>query len=216
TSYSARSFDDGQLTSLFGDEETLLEPYRGGSVALAYGIVTQAVGFRMLRHEGKITGLAAFGEPIFYHDLAEHFAVDERGQVQSDWITFEEMRLAISKLVERAKREDAAASIQKLVEDTLLTALRRILSHAPHRHLALSGGLFANVKLNRHLAENLELDEIFIVPPMGDEGLSLGAGLAFLLQRDGLHEWLERRYRLDNLYWGRDYDGAIDAALSAE
>ena len=216
TSYSARSFGDGKLTSLFGDEDMLLEPYGGGSVALAYGIVTQAVGFRMLRHEGKITGLAAFGEPVFYRDLAKHFAVDQRGRVRSDWITFEEMRAAITELLEGAKREDAAASIQKLVEDIVLVSLTRILRDAPHRRLGLSGGLFANVKLNRHLTENLSLDEIFIVPPMGDEGLSLGAGLEFLLSRDGLHAWLERRYRLDDLYWGRDYDGAIDLALSAD
>ena len=83
--------------------------------------------------------------------------------------------------MEGAKREDAAASIQKLIEDIVLESLTRILLHAPHRHLGLSGGLFANVKLNRHLTENLSLDEIFIVPPMGDEGLSLGAGLEFLL-----------------------------------
>ena len=216
TSYSARSFGEGKLRSLFGDEEVLLEPYGGGSVALAYGIVTQAVGFRMLRHEGKITGLAAFGEPIFYRDLVPHFVVDERGRVRSDWITFEEMSAAITELLKGAKREDAAASIQKLVEDIVLASLTRILEQAPHRRLGLSGGLFANVKLNRHLTENLSLDEIFIVPPMGDEGLSLGAGLAFLLSRDGLSSWLDQRYRLDDVYWGRDYDSAIDAALIAE
>ncbi len=140
TSYSARSFGDGKLTSLFGDEDTLLGPYGGGSVALAYGIVTQAVGFRMLRHEGKITGLAAFGEPVFYRDLAQHFTIDEHGKVRSDWITFEEMRAAITRLLEGAKREDAAASIQKLVEEIVLGSLSRILHQAPHRHLGLSGG----------------------------------------------------------------------------
>jgi carbamoyltransferase len=215
TSYSARSFGNGKLTSLFGDDDALLEPYGGGSVALAYGIVTQAVGFRMLRHEGKITGLAA-RRAGFLSRFGAAFSVDKRGQVRSDWITFEEMRAAITKLLEGAKREDAAASIQKLVEDIVLAALTRVLSKAPHRHLGLSGGLFANVKLNRHLADNLSLDEIFIVPPMGDEGLSLGAGLGFLLSRDGLHGWLEQRYRLDDVYWGRDYDSAIDAALIAE
>jgi carbamoyltransferase len=90
------------------------------------------------------------------------------------------------------------------------------LRQAPHRRLGLSGGLFANVKLNRFLAENLELDEIFIAPPMGDEGLSLGIALHFLLCRDGLATWLDRRYRLEELYWGRDYDGEIDAVLARQ
>src|SRR5204862_2809647 len=28
--------------------------------------------------------------------------------------------------------------------------------------------------------------------------------------RDGLATWLQRRWRLDDLYWGYDYSGAID------
>ena len=56
------------------------------------------------------------------------------------------------------EREDAAASIQSWSEDIVLAALTRDLyQQAPHRHLGLSGGLFANVKLNRHLADNLSL-----------------------------------------------------------
>jgi len=47
---------------LFGGEETLLDPLRLDSLGFAYGLVTRALGFRMLRHEGKVTGLAAYGE----------------------------------------------------------------------------------------------------------------------------------------------------------
>jgi len=32
-----------------------------------------------------------------------------------------------------------------------------------------------------------------------------------LYDRDGLAAWLDRRFRLEELYWGRDYDGAIQA-----
>ena len=37
------------------------------------------------------------------------------------------------------------------------------------------GGLFANVKLNQKINELDWVDEIYIMPPMGDEGLALGA-----------------------------------------
>jgi len=43
--------------------------------------------------------------------------------------------------------------------------------------IAVAGGLFANVKLNQKLNELDWLDELFVYPPMGDEGLSLGAAL---------------------------------------
>jgi carbamoyltransferase len=49
---------------------------------------------------------------------------------------------------------------------------------------------------------------------MGDDGLSVGAGLATLLARDGLASWLSKRRRLDNVYLGQNYDDRIDACLA--
>jgi carbamoyltransferase len=215
-SSSARSFAEGQISCLFGGEDTLLDPLRMDSLALTYGFVTRALGFRMLRHEGKVTGLAAFGEPTLYERMAEKFAVEDSGLVRCEWTGFLDMEAGINAIVAGTRREDVAASVQKLVEQVTLASLRRVFRRAPHRRLGLSGGLFANVKLNRFLTEHLDLDEIFIAPPMGDEGLSLGAALGFLLDRDGLAAWLDRRFRLEELYWGRDYDGAIDRCLMAE
>jgi carbamoyltransferase len=90
-----------------------------------------------------------------------------------------------------------------------------LLERHPARHLGLAGGIFANVRLNRVLAEQLPLDEVFIFPPMGDDGLPIGAALAYLLERDGLPHWLEQRRRLSNVYLGRDYTKVADAALAA-
>jgi len=192
---------------------SLLGPSEDASLAFAYGIVTVALGFRMFRHEGKVTGLAAYGEPVVFDRLVSQFSVTDDGVIRSRWTGFAAMQAGINAMLNGVSREDAAASIQLLIETLVPEALGRILRHHPHRRLGLSGGLFANVRLNRVLAETLPIDEIFIVPPMGDEGLSLGAGLGFLLARDGLLRWLDRRHRLRDLYWGRDYDGEIDMAL---
>ena len=110
-------------------------------------------------------------------------------------------------------RETIAASIQKVTEDLTLASVRTILERSGTRHLGLCGGLFANVRLNRLLAESLPIDEIFIFPAMGDSGLSVGIGLSFLLQRDGLATWLSQRHRLDDVYFGRDYNDSIDDVL---
>jgi carbamoyltransferase len=88
------------------------------------------------------------------------------------------------------KREDAAASVQKVVEDIMMTSVRRLLERHPARRLGVAGGLFANVKLNQMLAEKLPIDEIFVFPPMGDDGLPAGGVLSYLLSRDGLPVWL--------------------------
>src|SRR6516165_7818634 len=85
----------------------------------------------------------------------------------------------------------------------------------PRRATWASRAVFANVKLNRLLAEQLPIDEIFIFPAMGDEGMPAGGALCYLLQRDGLSHWLSQRHRLRDVYFGRDYTNLIDAAMAA-
>ena len=79
----------------------------------------------------------------------------------------------------------------------------RLLERRQVRRLGLAGGVFANVRLNRLLAEALPVDEIFVVPPMGDEGLVIGGALQFLLERDGLATWLSHRRSPDKCVLGR-------------
>ena len=97
----------------------------------------------------------------------------------------------------------------------MLRSVENLLAHYPSKHLGVAGGVFANVKLNRLLAERLRLDEIFIFPAMGDEGLPVGSALIYLLERDGLKSWLDRRRPLGPIFLGRDYTSAIDPALAA-
>ena len=40
-------------------------------------------------------------------------------------------------------------------------------------------------------------------------------GLAYLLRRNGMVQWLKERRRLENIYLGREYDSEIDSALRA-
>jgi carbamoyltransferase len=213
--YSARRLAEGRLTTLFGDDRELLLPRRVDSLGMAYGLATAALGFRMLRHEGKLTGLAAYGQPAVYDEMARHFRVDDAGRIEGDYPDYHAMGSDIRRMASQVRREDMAASIQKLLEDCMLRSVRRLLELNGGRRLGLSGGVFANVRLNRLLAEETGVEEVFVFPAMGDEGLAVGAALEFLLQRDGLAGWLARRHRLDGVSLGRDYDEGIDAALSA-
>ena len=205
--YSHYVFKDGHISNLFGDDRWLHQPYRVESLARAYANATEAIGFRPLHHEGKVTGLAAFGEATLYDAIASHFSVDDDARVVSDFKTAGDMRTFILALCKGQPRENVAASIQDVVEDLIHDAVSRLLERTGVRHLGLAGGLFANVKLNRRLAERCTVDEVFVMPPMGDEGLVIGGALQYLLARDGLPAWLDRRYPLESVYWGRDHDG---------
>jgi carbamoyltransferase len=213
--YSHRVLKDGELTCLFGDDRWLARKRRVDSLGLAYGFTTQALGYRMNRHEGKLTGLAAFGEPVLAEDIGRHFKVAEDGLIDSDFASDNAMRATLHALAEGREPADVAASIQIVLEEKVLASVQRLLERHRVRHLCLAGGVLSNVRLNRLLCEATGVDEIFIFPGMGDEGLVVGGALEFLLRRDGLAAWLERRRRLRDVYWGRSYNESIDALLGA-
>jgi carbamoyltransferase len=215
-SYSVRVFRDGRIDCAFGDDRFMLGRRPWSSVAVAYGTATEMCGFKRFRHEGKLTGLAAWGEPTHAAELAALFRIGDGGVVEADFPKERDLEAAVRRILDGQTRETIAASIQKATEDVILASVGRCLGRAGARRLGLAGGLFANVRLNRLLAESLPLDEVFVFPAMGDAGLPVGAGLAHLLRRDGLAQWLTHRRRLEDVYLGQDYDGAIDRHLAAE
>src|SRR5207237_5047033 len=122
---------------------------------------------RMLRHEGKLTGLAAYGEPKLAGEMAAQFRFnDNDGLIETDFKNWFAMRQKFLALCQGHDRETIAASIQKVAEDFTVQSVRWWLRRTGARRLALAGGLFANVRLNRLLAETLPLDEVFVFPAM--------------------------------------------------
>jgi carbamoyltransferase len=213
--HSRRRFANGQIEEIYGGDEWLTRIPPIDSLGQAYAAATRALGFRDNRHEGKLTGLSAMGEPAFAERIGQYFRVDEVGHIFSDFRRNSEMFNLLREIAKEGSREDVAASIQKVLEDKMLLSVSRLLRHYPAKHLGVAGGVFANVRLNRVLAEQLDLEEIFVFPPMGDEGLPIGGSLVYLLERDGIAHWLKQRRRLKDVYLGRDYTAAADPILSA-
>ncbi len=209
--YSHHVLKKDRLDCLFGDDRWLRAKRRVDSLGLLYGMATEALGFRPNRHEGKLTGLAGYGKARIADAIAGHFTVGADGRIDSDFATLAAMRTRLRELIAGHAPEDVAASVQEALERVMLASVKRLLDRHGVRRLALAGGVFANVRLNRLLAE--AVDEIFIFPGMGDEGLPIGGALDYLLARDGLPAWLAERHRLDDVFWGRSYDDAIGAML---
>jgi len=217
TFYSAYHLRGRKLRTLHGGSTESFVP--GGepvdSIGLAYAGMTAALGYRRNRHEGKLTGLAAYGEPLLAGELKSHFRIIEDGRVHADFNSNEEMQDLIFRLAKTTTPQNAAASIQKLTEDVLLQSIGVYLRRTGARQVALAGGVFANVLLNQRIAELPGVEEVFIFPGMGDEGLAVGGLYQFLLQRDGWPAWLSRRRRLENVYWGGAFDGELPKVFDA-
>jgi len=213
--YSHRHFTNGRITTIYGGDEGLASWRPVDSLGHAYAAATVALGFRMLRHEGKVTGLSAMGDPILAERIAARFRVDDAGRVFSDFHADPEIFDFLKSIAKDVHREDVAASIQKVLEDVMVLSIERLLDRNPSRHLGVAGGIFANVRLNRVLTERLPIDRFFVFPAMGDEGLPVGGALSYLLKRDGLAQWLGHRTELRDLYLGRDYTATVDGVLAA-
>ncbi len=214
-SFSARTADAGSINPLFGGDEEWQVPFvHGRSMGLLYVQFTESLGFAALRHEGKVTGLSAFGEPKAAAELLKHYSVDALGKISTDFATHADMKNYVRSVCQKLSREDAAASVQFAVEKIICEAIGNLLHSTGLSNVALGGGLFANVKLNRAILDNTPAKKIFIFPAMGDEGLPVGACLLHLLARDGAATFHANRYKLDNLYLGRAYDTEFDDAAS--
>jgi len=210
--YSARTGRHGDIALAFGGDENLNLPMKVNSVGLLYNFFTEALGFIVNRHEGKLTGLSAFGKPKAGAELIAHFKVDERGEASSDYPSYAAMRDHAFDICKRLSREDAAASVQAATEHVVCRAVDTLVRTSGLASVALGGGVFSNVKLNRAVLETTAAKSVFVFPAMGDEGLPVGACLLYLYERDGAHKWIANRRPLTNLYLGIDHDASFGAA----
>ena len=112
-SYSIRILQNGALDCHFGDDRDLLRALRANSIGQAYSFATALCGFRKLRHEGKLTGLAAYGEPTLAPAIAQRFRVGADGLVATDFPGEVELGDEMARICKGASRETIAASIQK-------------------------------------------------------------------------------------------------------
>ena len=199
-----------------GRIERLHEVSAYNSLGNYYAYSTILCGFQAHRHEGKVTGLAAHGEPK-YVPLLRQFIDEENGTfVNRGGVVFTE---AIRELKRRLPadftREDLASSIQHHFEDAVVRLVTHWAKRTGLRNVALAGGVFANVRVNQEVHEIPGVDRIFVHPGMSDGGLSVGAALAACVP--GTLPQVMRRdpEPLEHVYLGTDMtEREIEEALS--
>jgi carbamoyltransferase len=92
-----------------------------------------------------------------------------------------------------------AAALQEITEELLKEWILRLVKYTKIYDLALSGGVFMNVKANMILANIPEVKSIYVVPSCGDESNVLGA--AYFTHFFHTQKTPEK---LENYYFGND------------
>jgi len=177
------------------------------SLGTFYESVTSSLGFKPSRHEGKIVGLAAYGDPAILLDLVLGRFRRQPGNFQ----VIESNNIYFSRyLASLFPKIDVAAAYQRVLELVAADYVRHYVQQTGLDTVVLSGGVMANVKLNQRLFQIPGVRRIFIYPNMGDGGA--GTGAALLLTRQSVRQM--RGY--ETVYLGPDYsDGLITEELRA-
>ncbi len=172
-----------------------------------YEYVTLMFGFKIGR-EGKVTGLAARGSPdktfpIFWRECS--YDQVNTGYFNHALYRKPEMR-RLQKLLAGFSREDIAAGVQKHLEIIMTSFVGDMITKFGAKKkvkLAVSGGIFANVRLNQKIAALPQVSSLWVYPHMGDGGLAAGAAWWVAGQRGEI-----RPRKLELVYLG---DSIIDS-----
>ncbi len=166
------------------------------SLGTFYESITSSLGFKPSRHEGKIVGLAAYGDP----DILLNMILGRFRQEPGDFRIVESNNIYFSRyLAGLFPKIDVAAAYQRALEIVATNYIRHYVRHTGADKVVLAGGVAANVKMNQRVFEIPELKKIFIYPNMGDGGC--GTGAAFL----AIGRSLADRKPYDSVYFGPDY-----------
>jgi carbamoyltransferase len=198
------------------------------SLGFLYGAVTSYLGFRPFKDEGKVMGLAAFGDDRFLEPFAK-LATFKDGvfTLDLDYFLFQYYSRArwyspkMEELFGPARHypeplTDAhravARALQEHTERLGVEMARWFRKESGLKKLCLSGGVFLNCQMNTRILREAGFHEVFIQPVAGDPGTPYGAALHEWVRRTGRREQVFRDIYLGTGYSDSDYEAALSRA----
>jgi carbamoyltransferase len=244
-------FDEAAVLSVdgFGDfASTMLAHGRGSrievldrvlfphSLGIFYTAVTQWLGFPHYGDEGKVMGLAPYGDPerflpamrelvrtagdLFELDLA--YFTHHREGIQMTWDAGSPTigRIFSERMSDvfgppRAPRtdltdvhHDVAAALQARLEEVYLHLVLVLERRTGSTNLVLAGGVALNAVANGRIRPETRFDGLYVQPAAGDSGTAVGA--AFHVWHEALGK--PRGFIMEHAYTGPGYSSEECAA----
>lgn len=160
------------------------------SLGLLYSTATAHLGFSVNNSEYKVMGMAPYGVPRYYNDFKKIIDIRDDGSFELDMSYFvyhykermpSKKYIALFGPIRRPESDvtqhhkDLAASLQKVTEEVVFKALNHIFREYKCENLCMAGGVALNSVANGKIMRNTPFKSIYIVPPAGDGGCSVGA-----------------------------------------
>lgn len=180
------------------------------SLGLFFGTVTKFLGYYPNNGEGKVMGLAPYGERNREIETTLRGIIDTGVDYDVTALTaggFESGVARLEDLFGRSRNDtpgefdqwekDLAFTTQYLLEETVTEIAEKYLSKIDLNNVGLAGGVALNCKLNRRVMELDAVDQLFIQPVAHDAGTAVGAGM--LACGPGAVS------EMDTVYWGSEF-----------
>jgi len=172
------------------------------STGIVYTATTQFLGFPYYGDEGKIMGLAPYGQPRYIEEFRDIIRTEARGQFRLNLdyfrhhaegvdMTWDQGSPVIGSIYSEAfahtfgpahepgspvgeRERDIAASLQLRLEEVGFHVLNHLHEETGLTDLGLSGGVAYNSVMNGKILLNTPFRRVFIQPAAGDSGTALG------------------------------------------
>jgi len=204
------------------------------SLGLLYSAFTAYLGFNVNEDEYKVMGLAAFGRPTLADKVRRLIRRTPDGAFRLDMDYFEYQTTAARSYSQRfvelfgrprnpyepidvetdegRRFADCAASIQLVLEDTLVDIARALQQETGLSDLCLAGGVALNGLANARILTESGFTRVFVPSAPGDAGCALGAAL----YADRVYLKNPDREIPDHPFWGPPVDGMELARAARE
>jgi carbamoyltransferase len=214
--------------------ETLREVRFPHSLGMLYSTFTAWLGFPVNEGEYKVMGLAAYGQPslagevrkVLQRTLDGAFALDLSyfdyhlsarssystkfldvfGPARDPWDPID------LQTAQGRHYADVAASVQRVLEDTLVDLARSLQKELQLPDLCLGGGVALNGCANARILRESGFERVLVPPAPGDAGCALGAAL----YADRIHFGNAARPVPDHPFWGPEVQPSEMARLAEE
>jgi carbamoyltransferase len=204
------------------------------SLGMLYSTFTAFLGFAVNEDEYKVMGLAAYGQPSMceqvrkmvrrtpdggFHLVPEYFEyhTTARRSYSSRFVDlFGPPRDAYQPIDlgthDGQRFADCAASVQRVLEDTLVDIARALRRETGLPDLCLGGGVALNAVANARLLADSGFERVFVPAAPGDAGCALGAAL----YADRVYFRNPDRQVPDHPFWGPVVDAQELARAALE
>ncbi len=215
----------GQDNHIYTYEENNVE--WPSSLGVLYTCITGWLGFKKHCDEGKIMGLAPYGNIEKYREVFDDIIqLKPNGKFEMDLSYFDypfiQGSTMSSKFAEicgparepqekiTQQHKDIAAGAQYITEKALVHAANNLHLETGESNLCLAGGVALNCVANGKILTETPFKNIFIQPAANDAGLGIGAALNYHYQANPE----AKRNTMENAYLGNEYtDEQIKSVL---